>query len=177
MIIRHQTQIVVVIITLLIFDRYSYRYIIILIFFYVILGKAFVNTLFGQFFHISILPKSQSGPYDFFGDLTYDMGHVDVGIWNCFSNYQNLLFSIIKQLLVQSVDNKVQMMQWFGKCLHANRSRGHLWNNLYSGIEDFSHDNGSDAFMIGVASILVRLCAPLCLPTLKVIYILIYNFL
>lgn len=115
------------------------------------------------------MPKSQSGPYDFFGDFTHDMRHIDVGIWRCFSNYHKSVFSIIKQLLLQSSENKTQMMQWFANCLYANRSRGHLWNNLYSGIEDFSHDNGSDAFMIGVASVLLRLCSPLCEPTLKVI--------
>lgn len=85
------------------------------------------------------------------------------------SNYQNSVFTFIKQLLLQSAENKEHMMQWFGNCLYANRSRGHLWNNLYNGLENFSHDNGSDAFMIGIASVLVRLCAPLCEPSLKVI--------
>lgn len=127
-----------------------------------------METLFGQLFHISILPKLPSGPYDFFGDLTHDMRHVDSSIWKCLSNYQNSVFGVIKQLLLQSTDNKGRMMKWFGKCLYANRSRAHLWNNLYNGMENFSHENGSDAFMIGIAAILIRLCAPLCVPTLKV---------
>ncbi|XP_073824632.1 ubiquitination factor E4A [Musca autumnalis] len=134
-------------------------------------GGAYMNTLFGNLFSLSILPKNQNGPYEFFNDLSLESKSTDPVLWQCMSSHQNDIFILIKQLLVQSPVTKRNMLQWIAKCLHANVSRGHLWNNLNAGIENFIHQNASDAFMIGLTSVLLRLCAPLCEPTLKVLLV------
>ncbi|KAL9929061.1 ubiquitination factor E4A [Glossina fuscipes fuscipes] len=134
-------------------------------------GAAYMDTLIGQLFSISILPKNQNGPYEFFGDFTLDSRHTDPALWECMANHQNSLFMLIKQLLMQDANNKQKMLEWFAKCLHANVSRGHLWNNLNTGLDNLLKQNASDAFVIGLTSVLLRLCTPLCEPVLKVLLV------
>ncbi|XP_023293339.2 ubiquitin conjugation factor E4 A [Lucilia cuprina] len=134
-------------------------------------GGAYMDTLFGHLFSLSIMPKNQNGPYEFFSELSLESKSSDPALWQCMSSHQNELFSLIKQLLVQSPTNKQKTLQWFAKCLHANVARGHLWNNLNAGLNNFVHQNASDAFMIGLTSVLLRLCAPLCEPSMKVLLV------
>ncbi|XP_037828810.1 uncharacterized protein LOC119616505 isoform X6 [Lucilia sericata] len=134
-------------------------------------GGAYMDTLFGHLFSLSIMPKNQNGPYEFFSELSLESKSTDPALWQCMSSHQNALFSLIKQLLVQSPTTKQKALQWFAKCLHANVARGHLWNNLNAGLNNFVHQNASDAFMIGLTSVLLRLCAPLCEPSMKVLLV------
>lgn len=125
-----------------------------------------MDTLFGHLFCLSIIPKNQNGPYEFFSELSLESKSTDPALWQCMSSHQNAIFVLIKQLLVQSASNKQKVLLWFAKCLHANVARGHLWNNLNNGLN--VQQNASDAFMIGLSSVLLRLCAPLCEPSMKV---------
>ncbi|XP_061397197.1 ubiquitin conjugation factor E4 A [Musca vetustissima] len=134
-------------------------------------GGAYMDTLFGSLFSLSILPKNTNGPYEFFNDISLESKGSDPALWQIMSRYQNDVFCLIKQLLVQSPTTKQKMLQWVAKCLSANVSRGHLWNNLNAGIENVVHQNASDAFMLGLTSVLLRLCAPLCEPTMKVLLV------
>lgn len=127
-----------------------------------------MDTLFGHLFSLSIMPKKQNGPYEFFSELSLESKSTDPALWQCMSSHHNSIFALIKQLLVQSATTKQKTLQWFAKCLHANVARGHLWNNLNAGVDNFLHQNASDAFMIGLTSVLLRLCAPLCEPSMKV---------
>lgn len=133
-----------------------------------IAGGDYMNTLFGHLFSLSILPKNQNGPYEFFTDLSLEPKSTDPVLWQCMSSLQNSVFVLIKQLLLQSPTTKQKTLQWIAKCLHANVARGHLWNNLNAGLDNFLHQNASDSFMIGLTSVLLRLCAPLCEPSMKV---------
>lgn len=130
-----------------------------------------MDTIFGHLFSLSIMPKNQNGPYEFFSELSLESKSSDPALWQCMSSHQNAIFLLIKQLLVQSPTNKQKTLQWFAKCLHANVARGHLWNNLNAGLGNFIHQNASDAFMIGLTSVLLRLCVPLCEPSLKVSFL------
>uniref|UniRef100_T1PH45 Ubiquitin conjugation factor E4 A n=1 Tax=Musca domestica TaxID=7370 RepID=T1PH45_MUSDO len=134
-------------------------------------GGAYMDTLFGSLFSLSIMPKNQNGPYEYFNDISLESKSSDSALWQILFRHQNDTFSLIKQLLVQSATTKQKMLQWIAKCLHANVSRGHLWNNLNAGIENFVHQNASDAFMLGLTSVLLRLCAPLCESTMKVLMV------
>lgn len=125
-----------------------------------------MDTLFGHLFSLSILPKTQNGAYEFFSELSADS--TDPVLWQCMSSHQKSVFALIKQLLLQSAVTKQKTLNWFAKCLHANVARGHLWNNVNAGVDNFLQQNASDAFMIGLTSVLLRLCAPLCEPSLKV---------
>lgn len=127
-----------------------------------------MDTLFGHLFSLSIIPKNQNGPHEFFSELSLESKSTDPALWQCMSSHQNAIFVLIKQLLVQNANNKQKTLLWFAKCLHANVARGHLWNNLNTGLNNFVQQNASDAFMIGLSSVLLRLCAPLCEPSMKV---------
>ncbi|XP_075151628.1 ubiquitination factor E4A [Haematobia irritans] len=134
-------------------------------------GGAYMDTLFGHMFSISILPKNQNGPYEFFTELSLESKSTDPALWQCMASHQQSVFTLIKQLLVQNSTTKQKTLQWISKCLHANIARGHLWNNLNNGLDNFLHQNASDSFMIGLTSVLLRLCTPLCEPNLKVLLV------
>lgn len=127
-----------------------------------------MDTIFGHLFSLSIMPKKQNGPYEYFGDLAFETRHTDAVLWQCLASHQESVFKLIKKLLVQGAATKQKVMHWFAKCLHANTARGHLWNNLNGGVDNILHNTASDAFMMGLTAVLVRLCEPLCEPTLKV---------
>lgn len=137
-----------------------------------------MDTLFGQLFCLSILPKNSNGPYEFFGEINIESQHTDPSLWTFMDNHQNSIFLLVKQLLVLSPNTKKKTLQWIANCLHANTARGQMWSNISLNIETLNQ-NSSDAFMIGLCAVLLRLCSPLCVPSMKVmfsVYFIINNF-
>lgn len=62
------------------------------------------------------------------------------------------------------------MLTWFGDCLHANHARGQLWNAHNPMAASLGAiTTVSDAFMIGLAGVLLRLCQPLVRPQWRVL--------
>lgn len=132
------------------------------------LGGEYMDTLFGQLFCISIMPKTQTAPYEFFRDISLVSQQSDPSLWQLLAHHVQDMFLMIKQLLVQSPATKKKTLQWIANCLDANVARGHLWSAINLNLEQTVHSTASDAFMISLSSVLMRLCAPLCMPSLKV---------
>jgi len=125
-----------------------------------------MDTLLGSLLCISILPKTQTGKYEFFQELS--INQTDEALWALLSHHQQSIFLLVKQLLVLSPETKKKTLQWVGNCLDANVPRGHLWSSINASLEQTAHSTSSDAFMTNLTAVLVRLCAPLCMPSLKV---------
>ncbi|XP_055912261.1 ubiquitin conjugation factor E4 A [Eupeodes corollae] len=131
-------------------------------------GRAYMETLFGQLLTMSILPKNDNGPYDYFGSLSENSTNVD-HLNSCLTNHQNNIFSIFKMLLVLGPQVKNKTLNWIANCLHANAQRSQIWT--MHNMAPMPNSGASDAFMFGLCSVLLRLCAPLCKPTLKVLLV------
>ncbi|EDV98912.1 ubiquitin conjugation factor E4 A [Drosophila grimshawi] len=134
-------------------------------------GGDYMDTLFGQLLCISIMPKTQTAPYEFFREISPISQQTDPSLWQLLAHHQQSMFTLIKQLLVQSSTTKKKTLQWIANCLDANVSRGHLWSTINLNLEQTVHSTASDAFMTGLSAVLMRLCAPLCAPSLKVMLV------
>ena len=129
-----------------------------------------MDTLFGHLLSLSIMPKFSNGPYEFFGEISNESQHTDPTLWMFMSSHQNSIFTLVKQLLVLSPSTKKKTLQWIANCLHANTARGQMWSHMNLNSEPTLNQNSSDAFMINLCGVLVRLCEPLCVPAMKVNY-------
>ncbi|XP_030377001.1 ubiquitin conjugation factor E4 A [Scaptodrosophila lebanonensis] len=134
-------------------------------------GGDYMDTLLGQLLCISIIPKTQNSPYEYFRDVSIATQQTDPSLWQLLSHHQQSIFLLIKQLLVLSADTKQKTLQWIANCLDANKTRGHLWSTINISFEQTVHSTASDAFMTGLTAVLVRLCSPLCAPALKVLMV------
>ncbi|XP_067621639.1 ubiquitin conjugation factor E4 A [Eurosta solidaginis] len=134
-------------------------------------GNEYMDTLLGQLLCLSIMPKKSNGPYEFFSEITLETQHSDPSLWQLMSNHQDAVFALIKQLLILSATAKKKTLHWIANCLHANTSRGHLWSSMNLPFEQMMNQNASDSFMIGLTAVLLRLCTPLCEPTMKVLLV------
>ncbi|EDW87862.1 ubiquitin conjugation factor E4 A [Drosophila yakuba] len=132
-------------------------------------GGEYMDTLLGSLLCISILPKTQTAKYEFFQELS--LNQTDPALWALLSHHQQSIFLLVKQLLVLSPETKKKTLQWLANCLDANVSRGHLWSNININLNQTVHSTASDAFMTSLSAVLARLCAPLCLPSLKVLLV------
>ncbi|KAM8717628.1 hypothetical protein ACLKA7_004342 [Drosophila subpalustris] len=134
-------------------------------------GGDYMDTLFGQLLSVSIMPKTQTAPYEFFREVSLVSQQTDTNLWQLLAHHQLSLFTLIKQLLVQSPETKKKTLQWIANCLDANVARGHLWSTVNINLEQTVHSTASDAFMTSLSAVLMRLCAPLCAPSMKVLLV------
>ncbi|XP_036321060.1 ubiquitin conjugation factor E4 A [Rhagoletis pomonella] len=134
-------------------------------------GSEYMDTLLGQLLCLSIMPRKSNGPFEFFADISLENQHSDPSLWQLMAIHQDAVFALVKQLLVLSPTTKKKTLQWIANCLHANTSRGHLWSNINLPFEQVINQNASDSFMIGLTAVLLRLCTPLCEPTMKVLLV------
>ncbi|XP_017855343.2 ubiquitin conjugation factor E4 A [Drosophila busckii] len=134
-------------------------------------GGEYMDTLFGQLLCISIMPKWQNAPYEFFREITLVTQQSDPSLWGLLAHHQQSMFALMKQLLVLSPATKKKTLQWIANCLDANVARGHLWSTMNMNLEQTVHSTASDAFMTSLSAVLMRLCAPLCAPSLKVMLV------
>lgn len=131
-------------------------------------GRAYMETLVGQLLTMSMLPKNDNGPYDFFDNLSENSTNID-HLNSCLTNHQNNIFNIFKMLLVQGTQVKSKTLTWIANCLHANAQRSQIWT--MHNMAPMLNSGASDSFMFGLCSVLLRLCAPLCKPSLKILLV------
>lgn len=133
-------------------------------------GIQYSNSLFGQLLSISILPRNQNGPYEYFQDIVNDAHNSTLSnsLWTSLKLHQQDMFLLIKGFLVIGGDVRDKMLQWIGNCLHANVPRGQIWNQ-HGAAAMFNLKTAPDSFMIGLSGVLLRLCQPLFKPEMKVL--------
>ncbi|XP_059616667.1 ubiquitin conjugation factor E4 A [Phlebotomus argentipes] len=134
-------------------------------------GVAFAESLLGQLLSLSLAPKRDEGQFEYYDNPTEaPSSNLTSSLWSCLKSLQDELHVIFKGFLVMGGSVRAKALTWIGDCLHVNFRRGQIWNAhampLLSG-----ERNASDAFTIGLASVLLRLCQPLLKPQLKVLLV------
>lgn len=133
-------------------------------------GIKFSETLLGQLLCLSIMPKNQNGPYEYYENMAdATSSTLTSSLWNYLKLHLDEMHSIFKGFLIIGGDVRNQMLEWIGKCLHTNVARGQIWNVHNAAAMMGSVKTVPDSFMIGLCGILLRLCKPLLRPTLKVL--------
>ncbi|KAL4240867.1 Ubiquitin conjugation factor E4 A [Mactra antiquata] len=129
-------------------------------------ARSYDATLIGAILDINPCPKSNKGPYEFFNnslDLTpSEANSTIVFIWQnlnevCYSLY-NLLMGIVR--LSSTLRHTV--LNWFGRCLEANRGKLDLWSAHEAEVFDVKYC--SDGFCLNLCRILAQMCQPFSIP-------------
>lgn len=91
-------------------------------------------------------------------------------LWSYTQSHLDDLHLLFKDFLVIGGEAREKLLNWIGSCLHANAARGQLWN-AYTAAPLGQMKTASDAFMISLSGVLLRLCKPLLKPQLKVMIV------
>lgn len=133
-------------------------------------GIRFAESLLGQLLCISILPKNQNGPYEYYENIADAQStSLNASLWGSLKLHLDELHGLFKGFLLVGGEVRSQMLEWIGMCLSKNHARGQLWNahNPIAMLNDIK--TVPDSFMIGLCGVLLRLCKPLLRPTFKVL--------
>jgi ubiquitin conjugation factor E4 A len=132
------------------------------------------NTLLGQLLSLSITPKNHMGPYEYYDNLNNTthaaLNNLSSSLWNCLKNLHDSLHNLVKSLLVVGGDTRDKTLNWLGCAITSNQKRGQIWNQ-HSSMVMGNFTTSPDSFMIGLSAVLLRLCAPLMKPQLKVLMV------
>ncbi|XP_014206273.1 ubiquitin conjugation factor E4 A isoform X2 [Copidosoma floridanum] len=125
-------------------------------------GQAYANTLLGNLLSISCLPKldNQSFPV-FVKPFQQQNNAMDGNIWSALNILNDSLYKVFRALLKYSREVRHLTLQWIANCLHANESRGKLWN-IHNNVDSTSILTVSDGFMLNLGTVLLKLCQPFC---------------
>lgn len=136
-------------------------------------GNQFGETLFGQLLRLSILPKNQNGPAEYFeGIMNTQDTSISGSLWTAHRHHLDNVHSVFRALLGHAGETRTKMLKWIGDCLQANVARGKLWNAHNPTGDMFGAlTTASDSFMIGLAGVMLRLCKPLLKPSLRVMMV------
>lgn len=135
-------------------------------------GIRYAETLLGQLMCLSILPKNNQGPYEYYDNLhntnVSALSNLSSSLWNYLSNLHESIYLFVKGFLVIGGETRDNMMSWMGSAISTNVKRGQIWNSHASSVLG-NFTTAPDSFMIGLAGVLLRLCKPLMKPQLKVL--------
>lgn len=136
-------------------------------------NNLFVNIL-GQLFCLSITPKNNQGPYEYYDNLHSTnlaaLNNLSSSLWGYLKNLHDSLQILIKSLLLIGGDIKERTLKWIGNAITSNQKRGQIWN-AHSSMILGNFTTAPDSFMVGLCGILLRLCQPLMRPQLKVLMV------
>lgn len=133
-------------------------------------GIRFANSLLGQLLCISIMPKNQNGPYEYYENLAdAQSSSLNSSLWNALKLHLDELHGLFKGFLLIGGEVRGKMLEWIGTCLHTNLARGQLWNAHNPSQLLGAMKTAPDSFIIGLCGVLLRLCKPLLRPTYKVL--------
>lgn len=122
-------------------------------------GIVYADTIFGHLLRLSILPKNQNGPYEYFENVVdAQASSLSQSLWNYLKLHLDSMSVLFKGFLLLGGSTRNKMMRWIGQCLHANTARGQIWNSHNPTAMFGAMKTASDSFMIGLAGVLLRLC-------------------
>ncbi|XP_058461045.1 ubiquitin conjugation factor E4 A [Malaya genurostris] len=138
-------------------------------------GIIYSESLLGRLLSLSILPRNQNGPYEYFenplGTNRSAYENLSSSLWNYTKMHLESMHLFIKGFLLLGGDVRSKILTWIGRCLHANAPRGQIWNthqaqNIFGNLT-----TAPDSFSVNLAGLLLRLCQPLLKPQLKVLIV------
>ncbi|XP_034950370.1 ubiquitin conjugation factor E4 A [Chelonus insularis] len=123
-------------------------------------GSAYATTILGIMLSTSCLPRILGEPFPFFNKpFGIDFSTEQENIWKAWNIHIRFLHKLFHSLLKCSPEVRHMTLDWLGKCLHANASRGKLWSSESTlGMSSVV----SDGFMLNLGNVLLRLCKPFC---------------
>ncbi|XP_017885248.1 ubiquitin conjugation factor E4 A [Ceratina calcarata] len=126
------------------------------------IGQAYADTLLGALLNLSCLPKSIKDTFYFFKNpFEGSSSTVEGSIWTALDSLNESLHKVFHLLLRCSSEVRHLTLQWIGDCLHLNENRGKL--NAQNDIGFSSFSCVSDALMLNLGNVLLRLCQPFCI--------------
>uniref|UniRef100_A0A1B0FYA7 Ubiquitin conjugation factor E4 A n=1 Tax=Phlebotomus papatasi TaxID=29031 RepID=A0A1B0FYA7_PHLPP len=132
-------------------------------------GLAFAESLLGQLLSLSIAPKRDEGQFEYYERPTEALSsNLTSSLWSYLKSLQDELHAIFKGFLLMGGSIRAKALTWIGDCIHVNFRRGQIWN---AHAMPMLPSTASDAFSIGLAGVLLRLCQPLLKPQLKVLLV------
>lgn len=136
-------------------------------------GISYSNTLIGQLLGLSILPKNQNGPYEYYQDFAKDANSRSYtqSLWIGWKMRLDSMHLFFKSFLLMGGTVREKILQWIGNCLSANEPVGQIWNQHNVAAMFGSQKSAPQSFMINLANVLLRLCQPLVKPTLKIMMV------
>lgn len=138
-------------------------------------GIKYSESLLGQLLSLSIMPRNNNGPYEYFENplntnrSAYD--NLSSSLWNYTKLHLETMHLFVKGFLLLGGDVRSKILDWIGMCLHANVPRGQIWNSHQVHRVFSNLTNAPDSFSINLAGVLLRLCQPLIKPQLKVLIV------
>lgn len=129
-------------------------------------GTGFSNTILGQLLSLSILPRTDQMPLQYFESPGDTKSNMRTTLWDLTSHHLDNLHGLIKGFLLMGGDIRTGILTWLAQCVNANTKRGQIWTADLGGV-----DVCSDAFMINLIGVLLRLSQPLVRPQLKVLLV------
>ncbi|CAG0913717.1 unnamed protein product [Notodromas monacha] len=126
------------------------------------LGRRYMQTLFGSILSLSVLPRQEIGPYEFFQEPSSmhlsTLSSVERTVHTDLQSLQANLHDVWKKLLTCSKETRGMLLSWIGDCLLANKGRNsiaYLQPTSFVGVQFVS-----DGFMLNLGAILLQLCVP-----------------
>lgn len=120
------------------------------------------------------MPKTNNGPYEFYENVQQTtlsaMQNLTSTLWGYLSFHLDAMTQLFKGFLLVGGPVKNDILEWIGNALHKNAKRGQIWNSHEAMILG-NNMTVPDSFMIGLASVLLRLCNPLVKPQFKVLLV------
>ncbi|XP_049532096.1 ubiquitin conjugation factor E4 A [Anopheles darlingi] len=138
-------------------------------------GIKYSESLLGQLLSLSIMPRNHNGPYEYYETSVISNRTVcdnfSSNLWDYTKVHLEMMHGFVKSFLLLGGEVRAKILDWFGKCLHANVPRGQIWNT-HHGMGMFGNQTTApDSFSINLAGVLLRLCQPLLKPQLKVLIV------
>lgn len=94
-------------------------------------GIKYAETLLGQLLSLSIMPKNNQGPYEYYDNLhgtnVVALSNLSSSLWNYLSILHESLYLFIKGFLVIGGDTRDLMLNWLGNAISSNVKRGQIW--------------------------------------------------
>lgn len=131
-------------------------------------GKAYSDTILGQLLNLSILPKTDLAACEYFENPHDTSSNLKGTLWNFMKIHLDNLHGLLKGFLLVGGAVRDGILKWLGHCLHVNRKRGQMWSRDDPGR---MVDTSSDAFMLNLTGVLLRLSQPLLTNQLKVLLV------
>ncbi|BFZ02587.1 hypothetical protein BsWGS_05626 [Bradybaena similaris] len=126
-------------------------------------GRIYEMTPIGAALSLSVLPRAESGPFQFFSKPSTqskkEVDMVEASVWGATDNLIGGIHKIFVDLMKVTPDMKHYTLRWLGLCIQGNTGRAKLWaSNLPADLFV------SDAFAVNVTHMLLLFCRPFCDP-------------
>ncbi|GFS09230.1 ubiquitin conjugation factor E4 A [Elysia marginata] len=126
-------------------------------------GRIYEMTPIGAALSLSVLPRSENGPFQFFSKPSTqskkEVDMVEQSVWRATEELIGGLHKIFVDLMTTTSDMKHYTLRWLGLCIQGNSGRGKLWaSNLPANLFV------SDAFAVNLTHMLLLFCKPFSNP-------------